>query len=191
MLFEENVYQSRNVILGCFKPTCCLLPAQLFSSEEKRASQQHRVTVHGAPGPEPFTVFSVTEQTTAKQLLDMVSTGGIKLHCAAAAQGNKSPTWYFFKRRIYTCHTIMHVWLCSSTGCGVSRKPVRLLFVWGEGPLVEGARRRKALRSPSTTSARGRGGQARVQLGHRGGIRGEDLPQIKRWGTKGRNKPTT
>lgn len=36
-------------------------------------SQQHRVTVYGAPGPEPFTVFSVTAQTTAKQLLDTVS----------------------------------------------------------------------------------------------------------------------
>lgn len=36
-------------------------------------SQQHRVTVYGAPGPEPFTVFCVTEQTTAKQLLDIVS----------------------------------------------------------------------------------------------------------------------
>ncbi|KAF0025434.1 hypothetical protein F2P81_022315 [Scophthalmus maximus] len=44
----------------------------LFSSEEKHASQQHWVTVHGAPGPEPFTVFCVTEQTTAKQLLDTV-----------------------------------------------------------------------------------------------------------------------
>uniref|UniRef100_A0A3Q1JCE7 Phosphoinositide phospholipase C n=1 Tax=Anabas testudineus TaxID=64144 RepID=A0A3Q1JCE7_ANATE len=44
----------------------------LFASEEKRASQQLRVTVHGAPGPEPFTVVCVTEQTTAKQLLDMV-----------------------------------------------------------------------------------------------------------------------
>ncbi|KAF7668924.1 hypothetical protein LDENG_00276200 [Lucifuga dentata] len=44
----------------------------LFSSEEKRASEQHRVTVHGAPGPEPFTVFCVTEQTTAKQLLDTI-----------------------------------------------------------------------------------------------------------------------
>uniref|UniRef100_A0A3B5LLJ8 Phosphoinositide phospholipase C n=1 Tax=Xiphophorus couchianus TaxID=32473 RepID=A0A3B5LLJ8_9TELE len=48
----------------------------LFSSEEKRVSEQHRVTVHGAPGPEPFKVFSVTEQTTAKQLLDMVVTSG-------------------------------------------------------------------------------------------------------------------
>uniref|UniRef100_A0A3B3E079 Phosphoinositide phospholipase C n=1 Tax=Oryzias melastigma TaxID=30732 RepID=A0A3B3E079_ORYME len=46
----------------------------LFSSEEKHLSQQHKVSVHGAPGPEPFTVFCVTEQTTAKQLLDMVST---------------------------------------------------------------------------------------------------------------------
>ncbi|XP_076007670.1 1-phosphatidylinositol 4,5-bisphosphate phosphodiesterase epsilon-1 isoform X2 [Genypterus blacodes] len=44
----------------------------LFSSEEERASQQHRVTVHGAPGPEPFAVFSITEQTTAKQLLNTV-----------------------------------------------------------------------------------------------------------------------
>ncbi|KAM9424872.1 1-phosphatidylinositol 4,5-bisphosphate phosphodiesterase epsilon-1 isoform 2-T3 [Pholidichthys leucotaenia] len=44
----------------------------LFSSEDKQASQQHKVTVHGAPGPEPFTVYCVTEQTTAKQLLDMV-----------------------------------------------------------------------------------------------------------------------
>lgn len=29
--------------------------------------------MYGAPGPEPFAVFSVTEQITAKQLLDMVS----------------------------------------------------------------------------------------------------------------------
>ncbi|XP_026206755.1 1-phosphatidylinositol 4,5-bisphosphate phosphodiesterase epsilon-1 isoform X2 [Anabas testudineus] len=55
----------------------------LFASEEKRASQQLRVTVHGAPGPEPFTVVCVTEQTTAKQLLDMV----------VASSGN--PSQYF------------------------------------------------------------------------------------------------
>ncbi|XP_015230727.1 PREDICTED: 1-phosphatidylinositol 4,5-bisphosphate phosphodiesterase epsilon-1 isoform X2 [Cyprinodon variegatus] len=56
-------------------PTGGATPSSLlFSSEEKRVSEQHRVTVHGAPGPEPFTVFSVTEQTTAKQLLDMVVT---------------------------------------------------------------------------------------------------------------------
>ncbi|XP_027145391.1 1-phosphatidylinositol 4,5-bisphosphate phosphodiesterase epsilon-1 isoform X1 [Larimichthys crocea] len=54
-------------------PTGGAIPSSLlFSSEEKRASQQHRVTVYGAPGPEPFTVFCVTEQTTAKQLLDAV-----------------------------------------------------------------------------------------------------------------------
>ncbi|XP_067343734.1 1-phosphatidylinositol 4,5-bisphosphate phosphodiesterase epsilon-1 isoform X4 [Channa argus] len=46
--------------------------SSLFTSEEKRASQYHRVTVHGAPGPEPFTVFCITEQTTAKQLFDTV-----------------------------------------------------------------------------------------------------------------------
>ncbi|TKS89600.1 1-phosphatidylinositol 4,5-bisphosphate phosphodiesterase epsilon-1 [Collichthys lucidus] len=55
-----------------FEDMCFLRFAVLFSSEEKRASQQHRVTVYGAPGPEPFTVFCVTEQTTAKQLLDAV-----------------------------------------------------------------------------------------------------------------------
>ncbi|MCJ8738296.1 hypothetical protein PDJAM_G00034050 [Pangasius djambal] len=46
--------------------------AVLFSSEERRAAQQHKVTVHGAPGPEPFTVISVKEHTTAKQLLNML-----------------------------------------------------------------------------------------------------------------------
>ncbi|XP_044033879.1 1-phosphatidylinositol 4,5-bisphosphate phosphodiesterase epsilon-1 isoform X3 [Siniperca chuatsi] len=54
-------------------PTGGATPSSLlFSSEEKCASQQHRVTVYGAPGPEPFTVFCVTEQTTTKQLLDTV-----------------------------------------------------------------------------------------------------------------------
>uniref|UniRef100_A0A4W6D086 Phosphoinositide phospholipase C n=1 Tax=Lates calcarifer TaxID=8187 RepID=A0A4W6D086_LATCA len=58
-------------------PTGGATPSSLlFSSEEKCASQQHQVTVHGAPGPEPFTVFCVTEQTTAKQLLDTVTSAG-------------------------------------------------------------------------------------------------------------------
>ncbi|KAK6301925.1 hypothetical protein J4Q44_G00279780 [Coregonus suidteri] len=52
-------------------PTGTALPAaMLISSEERRAAQQHKVTVHGVPGPEPFTVMSVNEQTTARQLLD-------------------------------------------------------------------------------------------------------------------------
>uniref|UniRef100_A0A8C1Q6K5 Phosphoinositide phospholipase C n=1 Tax=Cyprinus carpio TaxID=7962 RepID=A0A8C1Q6K5_CYPCA len=46
------------------------LPVSLFSTEERRAAQQHKVTVHGVPGPEPFTVMCVDEYTTAKQLLD-------------------------------------------------------------------------------------------------------------------------
>ncbi len=50
-----------------------LLSSQLFSTEERRAAQQHNVTVHGVPGPEPFTVMCVDEYTTAKQLLDTVS----------------------------------------------------------------------------------------------------------------------
>uniref|UniRef100_A0A8C1GQE1 Phosphoinositide phospholipase C n=1 Tax=Cyprinus carpio TaxID=7962 RepID=A0A8C1GQE1_CYPCA len=55
-------------------PTGGPLPASvLFSTEERRAAQQHKVTVHGVPGPEPFTVMCVDEYTTAKQLLDSVS----------------------------------------------------------------------------------------------------------------------
>uniref|UniRef100_A0A8C7QJT0 Phosphoinositide phospholipase C n=1 Tax=Oncorhynchus mykiss TaxID=8022 RepID=A0A8C7QJT0_ONCMY len=53
-------------------PTGTALPA-LFSSEERRTAQQHQVTVHGVPGPEPFTVVSVKQQTTVRQLLDTVS----------------------------------------------------------------------------------------------------------------------
>uniref|UniRef100_A0AAZ3RS20 Phosphoinositide phospholipase C n=1 Tax=Oncorhynchus tshawytscha TaxID=74940 RepID=A0AAZ3RS20_ONCTS len=53
-------------------PTGTALPA-LFSSEERRSAQQHQVTVHGVPGPEPFTVVSVKQQTTVRQLLDTVS----------------------------------------------------------------------------------------------------------------------
>ncbi|XP_051274102.1 1-phosphatidylinositol 4,5-bisphosphate phosphodiesterase epsilon-1 isoform X1 [Dicentrarchus labrax] len=65
-------------------PTGGATPSSLlFSSEEKHLSQQHRVTVYGAPGPEPFTVFCITEQTTAKQLLDTV----------VASSGN--PSEYF------------------------------------------------------------------------------------------------
>uniref|UniRef100_A0A8C1PZL5 Phosphoinositide phospholipase C n=1 Tax=Cyprinus carpio TaxID=7962 RepID=A0A8C1PZL5_CYPCA len=48
----------------------CGFFSQLFSTEERRAAQQHKVTVHGVPGPEPFTVMCVDEYTTAKQLLD-------------------------------------------------------------------------------------------------------------------------
>uniref|UniRef100_A0A672PSK4 Phosphoinositide phospholipase C n=1 Tax=Sinocyclocheilus grahami TaxID=75366 RepID=A0A672PSK4_SINGR len=54
-------------------PTGGPLPASLFSTEERRAAQQHKVTVHGVPGPEPFTVICVNEYTTTKQLLDSVS----------------------------------------------------------------------------------------------------------------------
>ncbi|KAK7919592.1 hypothetical protein WMY93_010876 [Mugilogobius chulae] len=52
-------------------PTGGVTPASLlFSSEEKRLAQQHKVTVHGAPGPEPFTLFSISEVTTVRQLLE-------------------------------------------------------------------------------------------------------------------------
>ncbi|XP_041117060.1 1-phosphatidylinositol 4,5-bisphosphate phosphodiesterase epsilon-1-like isoform X3 [Polyodon spathula] len=46
------------------------VPASVvFSTEERRAAALYKVTVHGAPGPEPFTVLSVSEKTTARQLL--------------------------------------------------------------------------------------------------------------------------
>ncbi|KAM4636939.1 1-phosphatidylinositol 4,5-bisphosphate phosphodiesterase epsilon-1 [Discoglossus pictus] len=49
------------------------LPASLFfSSEERKAVSMFKVTVHGVPGPEPFTVFNVNSGTTAKQLLDQI-----------------------------------------------------------------------------------------------------------------------
>uniref|UniRef100_A0A4W5NXT3 Phosphoinositide phospholipase C n=1 Tax=Hucho hucho TaxID=62062 RepID=A0A4W5NXT3_9TELE len=43
--------------------------SRLFSTEERRAAVQYRVTVHGVPGPEPFIVVGVSERTTARQLL--------------------------------------------------------------------------------------------------------------------------
>lgn len=46
-----------------------MLSEQLFSLGERKAAVSHKVTVHGIPGPEPFTVFSVGAGTTAAQLL--------------------------------------------------------------------------------------------------------------------------
>ncbi|KAJ8284855.1 hypothetical protein COCON_G00037050 [Conger conger] len=46
------------------------IPASvLFSTEDRQAAAQYKVTVHGVPGPEPFTVVCVSEKTTARQLL--------------------------------------------------------------------------------------------------------------------------
>ncbi|XP_036192443.1 1-phosphatidylinositol 4,5-bisphosphate phosphodiesterase epsilon-1 isoform X1 [Myotis myotis] len=51
------------------------MPASLmFSTEERKCLQTHRVTVHGVPGPEPFTVFSINGGTKAKQLLQQILT---------------------------------------------------------------------------------------------------------------------
>ncbi|XP_039402632.1 1-phosphatidylinositol 4,5-bisphosphate phosphodiesterase epsilon-1 isoform X3 [Mauremys reevesii] len=44
----------------------------LFSTEEKRTSTLYKVTIHGIPGPEPFTVFTISEGTTAAQLLHQI-----------------------------------------------------------------------------------------------------------------------
>lgn len=50
-----------------------MLPKQLFSMGERKAAVTHKVTIHGIPGPEPFTVFNVSGGTTAAQLLHQVS----------------------------------------------------------------------------------------------------------------------
>lgn len=50
-----------------------MLSEQLFSQGERKAAVTYKVTVHGIPGPEPFTVFSVNVGTTAAQLLNQVS----------------------------------------------------------------------------------------------------------------------
>ncbi|XP_048465124.1 1-phosphatidylinositol 4,5-bisphosphate phosphodiesterase epsilon-1 [Rhincodon typus] len=41
----------------------------LFNTEDHRSEGSYHVTVHGVPGPEPFTVFAVNEKITARQLL--------------------------------------------------------------------------------------------------------------------------
>ncbi|KAM4702861.1 1-phosphatidylinositol 4,5-bisphosphate phosphodiesterase epsilon-1 [Rhinophrynus dorsalis] len=54
-------------------PSGNTLPATLFfSSEERKTPSTFKVTVHGIPGPEPFTVFDISCGTTAKQFLDQI-----------------------------------------------------------------------------------------------------------------------
>ncbi|XP_053307254.1 1-phosphatidylinositol 4,5-bisphosphate phosphodiesterase epsilon-1 isoform X2 [Spea bombifrons] len=54
-------------------PSGSALPASLFfSSEERKVNSVFKVTIHGIPGPEPFSVFNISNGTTAKQLLDRV-----------------------------------------------------------------------------------------------------------------------
>lgn len=83
LLSSQSAYRFAEVVVLALLPfylycsVYCSLSvlsfSQLFSSDERRAAQQHKVTVHGAPGPEPFTVIGVKEHTTAKQLLNMVT----------------------------------------------------------------------------------------------------------------------
>uniref|UniRef100_A0A4W2IFP3 Phosphoinositide phospholipase C n=1 Tax=Bos indicus x Bos taurus TaxID=30522 RepID=A0A4W2IFP3_BOBOX len=49
-----------------------VLASLMFNTEERKCLQTHRVTVHGVPGPEPFTVFSINGGTKAKQLLQQI-----------------------------------------------------------------------------------------------------------------------
>ncbi|KAM8924219.1 1-phosphatidylinositol 4,5-bisphosphate phosphodiesterase epsilon-1 isoform 2-T2 [Pelodytes ibericus] len=68
-------------------PSGSALPASLFFSSEERKTSAFKVTVHGIPGPEPFSVFNICSGTTAKQLLD---------HILATEKKNElNPTDYF------------------------------------------------------------------------------------------------
>ncbi|XP_015262129.1 PREDICTED: 1-phosphatidylinositol 4,5-bisphosphate phosphodiesterase epsilon-1 isoform X1 [Gekko japonicus] len=50
-----------------------VLPASLrFGTAEKRASVVSKATIHGVPGPEPFTVFTVREGMSAARLLHQI-----------------------------------------------------------------------------------------------------------------------
>jgi len=50
-----------------------MLSEQLFSMGERKAAVTCKVTIHGIPSPEPFTVFNISGGTTAAQLLHQVS----------------------------------------------------------------------------------------------------------------------
>ncbi|XP_072335151.1 1-phosphatidylinositol 4,5-bisphosphate phosphodiesterase epsilon-1 isoform X2 [Scyliorhinus torazame] len=50
-----------------------LIPSSvLFNNEDHRPGVSCQVTIHGVPGPEPFTVFAVSEKTTAGQLVNKI-----------------------------------------------------------------------------------------------------------------------
>ncbi|XP_029466577.1 1-phosphatidylinositol 4,5-bisphosphate phosphodiesterase epsilon-1 [Rhinatrema bivittatum] len=58
-------------------PSGSALPAfLLFSTEERKMRTVFRVTVHDVPGPEPFTIYSISRGTTAKQLLHQILATG-------------------------------------------------------------------------------------------------------------------
>uniref|UniRef100_A0A8B9MZH0 Phosphoinositide phospholipase C n=1 Tax=Accipiter nisus TaxID=211598 RepID=A0A8B9MZH0_9AVES len=66
-------------------PSGNTLPASmLFSMAERKPAVTYKVTIHGIPGPEPFTVFNISGGTTAAQLLHqlLATTKGTE-SCAA------------------------------------------------------------------------------------------------------------
>ncbi|KAL4641012.1 1-phosphatidylinositol 4,5-bisphosphate phosphodiesterase epsilon-1 [Arapaima gigas] len=46
--------------------------SQLFTTKEQQGAIKYKITVHGVPGPEPFTVVYVRKETTAEELLTML-----------------------------------------------------------------------------------------------------------------------
>ncbi|XP_061491487.1 1-phosphatidylinositol 4,5-bisphosphate phosphodiesterase epsilon-1 isoform X2 [Rhineura floridana] len=69
-------------------PSGNVVPASLrFSTAERRMAAMYKVTIHGVPGPEPFTLFTIRQGTTAAQLLHQI---------LAATKGiGRYPTDYF------------------------------------------------------------------------------------------------
>ncbi|KAH0623609.1 hypothetical protein JD844_006543 [Phrynosoma platyrhinos] len=49
------------------------VPASLrFSTPERKSAVLYKVTIHGVPGPEPFTLFTIRQGTTVAQLLHQI-----------------------------------------------------------------------------------------------------------------------
>ncbi|XP_042559176.1 1-phosphatidylinositol 4,5-bisphosphate phosphodiesterase epsilon-1 isoform X2 [Clupea harengus] len=72
------------------------LPAAvLFSSEDRRAAVHYKVTVHGAAGQEPFTVVTVREHTTAKQLIHTLLSSSPAVDRADSDSDSDSSVGYF------------------------------------------------------------------------------------------------
>ncbi|PNJ89506.1 PLCE1 isoform 4 [Pongo abelii] len=66
-----NTMSASSVMKFCFTQH---IYGDCYTEEERKCLQTHRVTVHGVPGPEPFTVFTINGDTKAKQLLQQILT---------------------------------------------------------------------------------------------------------------------
>lgn len=68
--------------------------SRLFRTEEQQESMRYKVSVHGVPGPEPFTVVSVSAKTTAGQLLNNI------LSSPPSSNLHSVPAYYLQEERL-------------------------------------------------------------------------------------------